>query len=30
MDWKEFLDFIASDDFKVAEFALSALKMIYN
>lgn len=30
MNWKEFLDFIASDDFKVAEFALSALKMIYN
>ncbi|RKW24928.1 NUDIX hydrolase [Candidatus Gracilibacteria bacterium] len=30
MEWKEFLDFIASDDFKVKEFALEALKMIYN
>ena len=29
-EWKEFLDFIASDDFKVKEFALEALKMIYN
>ena len=30
MEWKEFLDFIVSDDFKVKEFALEALKMIYN
>lgn len=30
MNWKEFLDFVASDKFKVKEFALEALKMIYN
>jgi len=30
MEWKEFLDFIVSDDFKVKEFALEALKMIYS
>jgi len=30
MDWKQFLDFIASDKFKVKEFALEALRMIYN
>ncbi len=30
MDWKEFLDFIASDKFKVKEFALNVLKMVYN
>jgi hypothetical protein len=30
MEWKEFLDFIVSDDFKVKEFAFEALKMIYN
>ena len=30
MEWKEFLDFIVSDNFKVKEFAFEALKMIYN
>jgi hypothetical protein len=30
MNWKEFLDFIASDKFKVKEFALEALRMVYN
>ncbi len=30
INWKEFLDFIASDKFKVKEFALEVLKMIYN
>jgi len=30
MNWKEFLNFVASDKFKVKEFALEALKMIYN
>lgn len=30
MNWKEFIDFIASDRFKVKEFALEVLKMIYN
>jgi hypothetical protein len=30
MEWNEFLNFIASNDFKVKEFALEALKMVYN
>ena len=30
MEWNEFLNFIASNDFKVKEFALEALKMAYN
>ncbi len=30
MGWNEFLNFIASNDFKVKEFALEALKMVYN
>ena len=30
MEWNEFLDFIASNDFKVKEFALEALKMVYD
>ena len=30
MEWNEFLNFIASNDFNVKEFALEALKMVYN
>lgn len=30
MEWNEFLNFIASNDFRVKEFALEALKMVYN
>ena len=30
MEWNEFLNFIVSNDFKVKEFALEALKMVYN
>lgn len=30
MEWKEFLDFVASDKFKVKEVTLEILKMLYN